>query len=918
MTQSEAFVDKAVPFGSVFLEHALSARSSLAPSGPHLGPDCIDSMARSLTQKLASIGAAAILDVFTEERQSRPSCRGEGPYGEEQYKAFTASLLAGEQTKLERALPVLASLLQSVSGRWIATTTRLLNRLEDDLPLLHSELGVAKDATVTKIDGPLGDPHNGGDAVSILMMSDGSKVVYKPRSLAQEARVFDLLGWVCNQLATPTQLPTIINRGTYGWMEFVETSPCNDSERYWSQAGTLLAVMHHAGAVDLHNANVIATSTGPIPIDLECVESPILWTPKDHSFGLDETVVATGLLPNHYTGDGSVARDLGGLLAKPKQSGGSWTPQWTGLGTDQIQLQTVLSEWGEATNRPVQTDGKPLPTDLNAIHSHFDLASQVVQQSDCPLAEWAGLPSRVLLASTTVYVDQLGTLTQTDALSDPQVFAKRVRGLPELPKPVKESLGATAVTVVQDAEAQALGRLDVPLHRAHHSDLLVDGGHELVGVLHRSGQDRRQSRLRTNRGAIRSANRQLITLSVQQHEGSYSSPEQKPLRSSETASRQDSLAAAEAIGEHLAAAAIEETGQPSWLEVDQGGHRRMRGALAKTDLYSGSAGIGLFFATLAAATQRSKWESWALRCLDAGPDLTTPWWESGLAGQAYSNAVSGQLLNNDDLLGRAETLMLTALESLPEPDDPMDLVGGWSGVLNSAMAVHTRTESERLRHRVAELAAATAQAISYQLQDAVKVRSIRRAGFAHGISGLAHTMQRASIYLEDNDCGALADTLATFDFERTQYRDNIAGRIDRVNGQRYPSSSWCWGAPGYLLSQSTDEMKARGQDVSAQITANLQHLNKRDRGVHHLCCGEAGELVVLAQLASMFDSPVAASRSKALEASLAQESLEGKDRTFYSTTSFDAPSLFWGQAGIGYALCRVAVPALVPNILLVE
>ncbi|MEZ5378114.1 MAG: type 2 lanthipeptide synthetase LanM [Acidimicrobiales bacterium] len=898
----------------MFIPYVLEARSSLPPCPEAIDGAVIDDLGWALLQRLSSIGAPALLDLLRSGlRPSDP-----GTSDSTSYERFVASLTSSDGAALAEAFPVLGDLLDDLVQRWIRTATETLARIDDDLGLLTAALGHRP--TISRSSGPLGDPHNGGASVLILTSSRGDKVVYKPRSLEQEGRVFDLIRWCHERADDPSFVPWVIDRHTHGWMEYVESASCSDPANYWRRAGRMSAALYVAGAVDLHNGNVLAADGAPVPIDLECVEQPILWqSPSGRYFGLDDTVVSTGLLPNHFTGDGDVARDVGGLLARRQQSGGAWLYEWGQLGTDAIDRCRRLSEWGAEANRPVDADGVDVAVDIGAFQRGFDEGSEATRRPDSPVHDWVELPARVLLRSTMIYMNQLATLTDTAALADRAVFAERVAGLPQLPAAVVDSLGSDALEAIDASETAALARLDIPLHRAQGLDLLLDGGDVVPSALVRAGSDRRRERIDWLCGPRLAAQRQLVRLAIEQHEGNLDLPPQQPLVEGSRREAADLIEAARAHAEVLVAQHIGTEIEPMWLEVDQIGHRRMNGLFHAADLYSGRAGIGVFFATLAVATGEAIWADWAQRCVYGSFDrLLAPWWESGRAGVAYAKLVVGDLLGDDELITDAEALLLEVLGERPTDDARMDLVGGWSGVLNSVLAFVERRPDTVLRAETVHLSEAMTSTIRRQLETPLTARGLQRAGFAHGVSGLGYSLQRAAVTLRLDDVAALADELVTFDVERTSARDGVAGRVDRVGRRREPTTSWCWGATGYLLARSSAVMRARVEDVTEHFDASLPAMCTTGRGPSHLCCGESGRLVMLDAVGRDLGSAPARNAADALAETLASEAIAGVPPRYYLTTTFDAPSLFWGRAGIGYALCRVARPASIPNILLVE
>jgi lantibiotic modifying enzyme len=69
----------------------------------------------------------------------------------------------------------------------------------------------------------------------------------------------------------------LIERGDYGWSEFVVASLCTAQDevaRFYEHQGSYLALLYALNAVDLHNENVIAAGEHPMLVDLEALFHP--------------------------------------------------------------------------------------------------------------------------------------------------------------------------------------------------------------------------------------------------------------------------------------------------------------------------------------------------------------------------------------------------------------------------------------------------------------------------------------------------------------------------------------------------------------------------------------------------------------------------------------------------------------------
>src|SRR5262249_28480731 len=142
----------------------------------------------------------------------------------------------------------------------------------------------------------------------LLTFASGARLVYKPRPLACESHFQDLLAWLDRHRA-PANLRTfrVLDRGDYGWVEFVQAQPCHrpaELGSYHQRLGALLAILHMAGAVDFHFQNLVAAGEQPVAVDLESLFHPALplaeSAPADERLAakaLGESVLRVGLLP---------------------------------------------------------------------------------------------------------------------------------------------------------------------------------------------------------------------------------------------------------------------------------------------------------------------------------------------------------------------------------------------------------------------------------------------------------------------------------------------------------------------------------------------------------------------------------------------------------------------------------------------
>lgn len=157
---------------------------------------------------------------------------------------------------------------------WIDSTKEFLLRLESDQFTLEKTFSINKDlGRVVAIQHNLSDHHNNGRSVMIVRFASGLKLVYKPKYLGLEEAYFRLLDWL-NKKGELLQfkLLKVINRSTYGWVEYAEHLPCRDEQEarlYYHRSGMILCLVYLLEGIDFHNENLIACAEHPVLVDLE-------------------------------------------------------------------------------------------------------------------------------------------------------------------------------------------------------------------------------------------------------------------------------------------------------------------------------------------------------------------------------------------------------------------------------------------------------------------------------------------------------------------------------------------------------------------------------------------------------------------------------------------------------------------------
>src|SRR5581483_7169260 len=206
---------------------------------------------------------------------------GETP--EERFRSFVQQLCEpSAMLALLEDYPVLARQLITTTEYWLAYTLEILEHLSVDWKEICETLVVGDDpGLLTEITFGAGDTHCQGRSVVQLRFSSGFRLVYKPKSLATEVHFQTLLSWLNERGKHPAfRLTKVIDKGDYGWSEFVQASGCTSEEeleRFYQRQGGYLALLYALMATDLHFENLIASGEHPVLIDLETLFQPDLF-----------------------------------------------------------------------------------------------------------------------------------------------------------------------------------------------------------------------------------------------------------------------------------------------------------------------------------------------------------------------------------------------------------------------------------------------------------------------------------------------------------------------------------------------------------------------------------------------------------------------------------------------------------------
>jgi type 2 lantibiotic biosynthesis protein LanM len=400
------------------------------------------------------------------------------------------------------------------------------------------------------------------------------------------------------------------------------------------------------------------------------------------------------------------------------------------------------------------------------------------------------------------------------------------------------------------------------------------------------------------------------------------------------------LHAAERIGRRLCRDALWSNGRCTWLGwamEPRSGQWVTAYRVMTTNLYDGTAGIGLFLARLAQLTGDPIVRNTATGAFGQALTAADPLFSageygfySGLSGIAWVCREAGRLLDHEALAARGQGALRLAARIAPNRQR-VDVINGSAGLIPVLLDAAAGGDEEALaaavRHgdHLLSLAERTEQGWSWDTLGIPNERNL--LGFAHGACGIACALTELAPVTGREDF--LAAAHEALRYERSHFRPaegnwpDLRSFVQPLPGGDPPCMlAWCHGAPGIgfarlRISQLLPDEQDILSEVETAIQTTLRGLTGAGLGNFSFCHGDGGNADMLLLAADLLDR-------SALRQQVETAALSALDR-------FDVPGLPWpcgvpnagetpnlmlGLAGIGYFLLRLYDSKTVPTALL--
>jgi type 2 lantibiotic biosynthesis protein LanM len=877
--------------------------------------------------------------------------RGETPQERLQY--FIQQLRQREVVLplLEEYAPLARNVLTTLEN-WTRCSLDLLRHLCADWGQICQIFCTQADpGQLIEVNGGVGDLHKGGQSTLILRFSSGFRLIYRPKAMAVDVHFQELLNWLNAHGDHPAfRVLTVLDRGSYGWAEFVAPQPCTSSAevaRFYERQGGYLALLYALEATDVHFENLIASGEHPVMIDLESLFHPRV-NPPAHLLSqrqmteiLHHSVLRVGLLPLRVWGNRKhIGVDISGLGGH----GGQMLPRpmlrMDRADTDQLHFIRERLHVSERSNRPTlqgqQIDILDYKTDL--IKGFIQIYRLLLREREAllsdPIRAFAHDEIRFLARSTNVYGQLLFESYHPDFLRnalDRDRFFDRLWAAIEH-QPERQRLIA--------AERTDLHAGDIPMFttRPDTRDIFTSKGLSIPAYLNETSLTSVEKRLRGLSEWDLTRQRWFIEASLATVLLSEDATIRKQSRL-ETVQEHSNhamfLKAACDVADRLVHLAYVDEHGAGWIGIARVNEREWCLLPTDTSLYDGTSGIAFFLAYIGAATGRERYTTLARAALAAVQEDEKELRKKpqdlllggflGWGSLIYLYTHLGSLWQEEALLARARDIALLLPELIGQ-DTYLDFLSGSAGSLTTLFALYSVAPS-------AELLAIGVQCGDHILRYASQcggepfphnqeLASRPLTGFSHGAAGMALSLfQLADISGEtrfrEGAQQALAYERSVFSSVQQNWPDFRATKPgETAGGQESSMTTWCHGAPGIGLARLASLPYQDDASIREEIAIALQTTLAQGFGMNHsLCHGDLGNLELLLAAAQTLEHAAYYLDLTQTYATMILKSIEREGWLTGVPSSVESPGFMTGIAGIGYQLLRLAEPELVPPVL---
>ncbi|MGF1670658.1 MAG: lanthionine synthetase LanC family protein, partial [Balneolaceae bacterium] len=231
-------------------------------------------------------------------------------------------------------------------------------------------------------------------------------------------------------------------------------------------------------------------------------------------------------------------------------------------------------------------------------------------------------------------------------------------------------------------------------------------------------------------------------------------------------------------------------------------------------IFNGRCGEGLFFGALYNATNDRKFKKASIQCFRGlQKNLGNAGYRenliqrlglglAGVGGILYSLVRTSEFIGEYSMVKDAENVTASVTATHIKKDNLLEIIRGTAGLIPGLLALSDKGCEQALR--TARICGS--HLLERRVTDPVTKRKawavqryIPESGFAHGSSGIAHSLQQ--LYKRIGELRFYDATMEAFSFEQSIFRENDLNWPDFRNQKKIKMCSWCRGATGIGFSR---------------------------------------------------------------------------------------------------------------------
>ncbi len=759
----------------------------------------------------------------------------------------------------------------------------------------------------TKITGLYfaGDTHNHGKCTTIVE-TDAGKFVFKPHSCAIDEKAYEFMGkYFGDVIIMPKVYAVDEEFGICEYMKKKIAEGDKEAKEYYYSLGGTAAVIKMLGSIDMHMENLFAYGTKLALIDIETLLYPYqkgfsarraeFYAPEDDKEISNSLIKAAFLNMFCEDKNADFEKEFSILLNTDKEGSAPVVDGKKRIVLD--YMDDYFRGFSDVYDRCLERKDE-LKRDIPAYFSKHIL--------------------RAIVWATRSYGEVLKRLNSCYSYSSEEYYQSQLDKLPE----VLESEKTVKNDKVTLSEIGHLNEGEIPFFYTYvdSRDIFADGSLIAADYYDQSAADRVSDILDSMGEEEKQFEIQLMSLSF-----SYTRikdgyvPRKRLHCETVPITKEKALAEAEAVFYRIYKDALRlKSGERTWFFFDPA---KENCYLMNYSLYTGTAGMAVYFAAMAKAAVTDDVKRKAEECLNSTMRMLERFLNtleltgtqedrkkvslgegSGLAGVLKAVVLVNRYTSGafDSVLQKAKSL-ICGID--PDVYEDTDKSGGISGLIVTLCRYEELYSDKNIQTMIQRLAERLRALRNLEYKDMLLWKTIKGhpiTGAVHGMTGIAESFYMADLRLGITEYEKDAeDALA---FEDSCFDPKLGCWTDRrVPGTRKPAIGNCYGAEGMGVICTHLKNAGISNSLTERILLNAKNsVHGRDPlNLDHLCCGNMSTVDYYLETGDTDSAGIILA-----EVVKYAEENGGYHLGFADCQSNNNVTLYFGLAGIGYELIR--------------